>query len=76
MVAESGTVPQVTSNNGVGTQSLPPIDGDTYPDPICDLHHMVYAASASQYAVQTNYICEHQKHYVSDPELYSFISYL
>ena len=52
MVAESGIVPQVASNNGVGTQAPPPINGSTDPAPVGGLHHVSDSLIASQYAVQ------------------------
>ena len=61
-------------NNGGGTQALTYINGGTAPDPVGGLHHIGDAVLASQYAVQTNYVCEHQKNAVSDPELSLLIS--
>ena len=52
MVSSSGTVPQVTSNNGGGTQAPHPINGGTYPAPVGGLHHMVAAVRSSLYAAQ------------------------
>ena len=74
MVAASGTVTQVDSNNIGGTQSLPPFNGDTYPDPVDGLHHMGASVLASNDAVQKKYVCEHHKNSVSDTELFSFIA--
>ena len=76
MVAASGTFHQVDSNNGVGTQSLPPINDGTYPDPVGGLHHMDASALDSQYAVQKTSVCEHSQNSVSDSELSLFIAYL
>ena len=76
MVAASDTVTQVASNNGGGTQYLPPINGGTSHAPLGGLHYMDTAVLASQYAVQTKYVCEHQKNAVSDPELSSLIDEL
>ena len=39
IVAASGTVPQVASNNVGGTQYLPPINGGTAP--ACNLNYLV-----------------------------------
>ena len=74
MAAASGTVLQVASNNGVGTQSLLPSNGSNAPAPVADLYHMGSTVLASQYAVKKHYVCKHHKNSVSDPELSSFIS--
>ena len=55
MVAERGTVTQVASNNGGGTQSPPPINFSTAPAPVGVLHHMGDAVLSSQYAVQKTF---------------------
>ena len=73
MVAASGAVTQVASNNGVGTQSPPPINGVTAPDTVGGLHYMGAAVLVSQYAVKTKSVCQHHKNYVSDTELSYFI---
>ena len=52
----------------------PPINGSTAPAPVGDLHHIRAAALASQYASQKNYVCEHQKNNIYDPEPYLFIA--
>ena len=70
ILAASGKVPQVASNNGVGNQYPPPIDGVTYTAPISGLHHMFAVVLSSQYVFKKNYVCEHHNNYVSDPELY------
>ena len=56
MLSESGTVPQVASNNGYGTQSPTPINGNTDPDPDGGLHHMDEAVLASQQPFKKVYI--------------------
>ena len=40
IAAASGTVPQVASNNGEGTQAPPPINDVTDPSPFSGLHHI------------------------------------
>ena len=73
MIASSVTVPQVTSNNGGGTKSPPPINDGTSPAPVSGLYHMGATVLDYQYSVQTNYACEHHKSSVSYPELSLFI---
>ena len=56
IVAASGTVPQVASNNGGSNQSPPTTNGVTDPDPVVGLHHMGDDVLGSQYVVQTKYV--------------------
>ena len=67
MTAASGTVTQVTSNNGGWTQALTSINVGTATDPIVGLHHMGDFSLASQYAVKKKCVFEHHKNAVSDP---------
>ena len=69
ILSSSNTVPQLGSNNEGGTQALPPRYGGTAPDTIGGLHHMVDDVLASQYVVQTKYVCENHNNSFSDPEL-------
>ena len=73
MVSVSGTVPQVSSNNGGVTKVPPPTNCGTALAPIDGLHHMGDDVLASNYAFKTKSVCEHYKNYVPDPELYSLI---
>ena len=63
ILASSGTVPQVASDNGGGTQSPPPINNGTDPDSFGGLHHMGAAVLASRYEFQTKSICEHHNNF-------------
>ena len=74
IVAASGTLPQVTSNNGGVTQAPTPINGGTDPDPVGGINHMGASVLASQYTVQTKSVYEHHNNDVSDLELSLFIS--
>ena len=69
IVSASGTVPQVASSNGGGTQSPPPINGGTDPTPVGGLHHMGAAVHFALCAVKTNSTCEHHNNYVYDPDI-------
>ena len=74
MASASSTVPQVSSNNEVGTQAPPPINGGTYPVPTDSLHHMGASVIAYHCTVQKRSVFENHKNSVYNPELSSFIS--
>ena len=74
MLAASGTVTQVASNNGGGTRYPPPINSNTVPAPFGGLKHMGNVVLDSPYSVQNSYVCKMHNKSVSDTEISSLIS--